>query len=117
MERQLKLETRHKITDTLFQDCARLMVMKGADYSPSGRAFESFEVDGQDKKAVLRIYMLKHQKAIDTYIQNGKVESEDIRYRIMDAINYLAILYAMISEEVCIKGAEMGRQQSALPPS
>lgn len=99
MERPLDQQTRKKITDDFFERCKRVLIDKGRDYSPNNDAFESFKIDGIEKEMVLWVFLNKHLKAIQSYIKRGATESEPVEMRILDAINYLAILFAMLMEQ------------------
>lgn len=78
---------------------------KGEDYTVGSKDvlknFKSVaERTGLDPKQVLGIYMMKHQDAIANYIKsNGQSESEPIKYRIIDNINYLLLLWGLIQDE------------------
>ena len=55
---------------------------------------------GQDPIDIIMVYMLKHQDAIANYAKSGgQSESEPIRQRIIDNINYLVLLGALIEED------------------
>lgn len=87
--------------------CNDLLTKKGADYTQGatgdyGRLknfYASAKRWGVTPRQVLAIYWGKHLAAIETFIQQGQVESEPIRGRIADAINYLVLLDKMIRFE------------------
>lgn len=89
---------------TLLKEAISISDAKGEDYRiGSSDAHENFKaVDkrlGQDAMDVLAVYMLKHQDAITNYIKTkGQSESEPIRQRIIDNINYLVLLGGLIEE-------------------
>ena len=67
-------------------------------------SFVNFKFSGQDVDVdalkVCWIFMNKHYAAITNYIKsNGQSESEPIRERIKDNINYLVLLLALIEEQ------------------
>lgn len=57
------------------------------------------EQTGFDKKMVLWIYFMKHVDGIASYLKGHKSQRENIEGRLTDAVVYLCILWAMISEE------------------
>lgn len=55
---------------------------------------------GLNKYQVWGVYFQKHFDALITYVKsNGQSESEPIKDRISDALNYLELLYAMVVED------------------
>jgi hypothetical protein len=54
---------------------------------------------GIDAKMVLWVYLKKHLDSIANYIKIGRVLSEPIEGRIMDARVYLSLLRCLIEEE------------------
>lgn len=99
---KLELE---KIADNLVGDSMKLMGLKNSDYT-CGKAdedalfnfnFISNTVD-QSPMVVWSIYFLKHVLAVIKYTKSGFVESEGIKGRLMDIINYAILLYALILE-------------------
>lgn len=87
--------------------CNELLTRKGADYTQGAEGdrgrlknfYESSKRLGISPLQVLATYMNKHQMAIETFIQTGRLESEAIEGRIADLINYLLLLYKMIAYE------------------
>jgi hypothetical protein len=57
---------------------------------------------GIEPRRVWSIYWLKHIMAIETWLSSGKLLSESIEGRIVDAINYLLILATMLYDEKLI---------------
>lgn len=86
----------------IFDRCVKLSETKGHDYSGDKDALENFKRNGNrlglSPLKVLAVYMNKHLDAIDTYIREESVKSEPIEGRIEDAITYLTLLAALISE-------------------
>lgn len=76
---------------------------KGVEYAGEDDALLNFKEDGHDlnlpPRQVLAVHLNKHLKAIRYFLRNGKILSEDIHGRIMDARLYLALLDALICEE------------------
>ena len=95
------LERNEKVK-TLFNECLVVLESKGNDYTKKS-ANDNFDIVGEfvgiSKYGVWATYFYKHLSAIMSFIKNGKLESEPIKGRILDAINYLGILYTMIDED------------------
>lgn len=78
---------------------------KGHDYSGDEDVNSNFQKtadrlrDGIDKYDILMVYLDKHLLAINTWIKDREVKSEPITGRIVDAINYLYILWTMMYED------------------
>lgn len=89
--------------ERLLADCREVLARKGADYSGHGDRLANFtncaRAFGVSPRIALGIYLSKHLSAVNAYIKNDKVESEPIRGRIVDAINYLVLLNYMIERE------------------
>ena len=98
----MNVKDRNDRADVLFSDCLSLLDKKGADYAINQGAFENFEMiadaAGITREQVLQVLMTKHLFTIKKVILGGKSTTEPIRQRIIDVINYLAILEAMLSE-------------------
>jgi hypothetical protein len=80
---------------------------KGPDYARQGAQgdddcnnnFKSVaRRTGQTAYGVWAVYWLKHVLAIETWLAAGKLASESIEGRIVDAVNYLLILATMLHE-------------------
>lgn len=84
-------------------ECARVLAVKGRDYTQGDGRLKNFyrnaERLGTTGRQVLAIYLFKHMDAIETFLRRGAVESEPIEGRIVDAINYLLLLYKMVQTE------------------
>lgn len=91
------------IRHLFMEDCLPVLHAKGMDYSAEGDANSTFREIAERVSAkpeqVWYAFFSKHIAAIERYIRDGKVESEPIRGRIVDAINYLAILWSMICSQ------------------
>lgn len=75
---------------------------KGREYTQRDR-LDNFKRIGRelgvDPKVILWVYLKKHLDSITNYIKEGKVYSEPIEGRIMDARVYLSLLRCLIEEE------------------
>ena len=87
----------------LFQKCLDTLESKGRVYSGRVDAFRNFtgiaDELGINRKTVWWVYFRKHIDAIGTYISCDYKDPEPIEGRIVDAINYLILLYGMIEQE------------------
>lgn len=78
---------------------------KGNDYSSDIDTNSNFPTvanrmrEGIDKYDVWQVYFEKHMMAIETWMKDREVKSEPIHMRIVDAINYLIILWSMASDD------------------
>lgn len=93
------------LAEHILQEAKETRTGKGRDYTrDSDDALANFKRCGErigvtPQKALL-IYMSKHSDAIETYIKTGgQSESEPIKTRIIDNINYLLLLWGLIEEE------------------
>ena len=102
---------RQAIIASLFTDCLDECDRKGQDYAVHNgtekeidslsnfKSIASMLGSNITKYTVWYVYFAKHIHAITTFITTGKLESEGIKGRIIDAINYLAILHCMLEED------------------
>ncbi len=62
--------------------------------------FEKLSLDlGISREQVLWVQAMKHRDGIASYIRGVRSQREDVRGRIIDLINYLRLLYAMVEED------------------
>lgn len=83
-------------------ECVAALTSKGVEYAGRKDRLNNFksvsERTGQTPLQVWSIYALKHLDSILSYVREGKVFSESIRSRFMDARNYLDLGLALIEE-------------------
>lgn len=84
----------------LLDECLKLLEAKGKDYQNEDDRFANFRIPGLTTRQTWMVYAHKHYCAIQAFCTKGKVESEPIRERIKDMINYLLLLNFMIEEGV-----------------
>jgi len=94
--------------ENTFEQCEKLLLKKNALYAVPSDVFGNFrksaELQGRTQKQVLLGYMTKHTVSIADMIASNTIGSKEIVYeKIMDNINYLLILKAMIEEEPTIQ--------------
>lgn len=72
-----------------------LVVLKGTDYSPERipmtEAFFAAAELGVDVPHILWVHCRKHMSAIARWMSHGELRSEDIRSRLLDVANYMAL--------------------------
>lgn len=103
----MTIDEANKRSEELFIECKKVLKDKGADYSGDGDVHDNFIRNGQrlglTKYQVWALYFNKHVDAINNSIKRSptypQVESEPLRGRVVDAINYLVRLESMIYEE------------------
>lgn len=82
--------------------CQGINRTKGNDYAGDEDALRNFkEVAARTGMTPLQcwgVYFSKHIMAIETFISDGKVESEPIGGRIDDCITYLHLLHGLLKE-------------------
>ena len=88
----------------LLTECLKIQATKGQDYtSGSGDRLLNFrtaaEAAGISITQAWYVYFFKHLLAVQTYVKRGQVESEPIRGRIADCINYLLLLWLIVREQ------------------
>ena len=102
-------EFRTTIMDPMLNDAKAIIKAKGNDYAEDDDFLANFKTAAEDAGVTVLqawyIYYFKHHCAIRTYVKDGQVESEDIRGRIHDEINYLLLLAGIIAE--CKEPSEM----------
>lgn len=87
----------------MISDAYEVLVGKGKDYAREDNPFHNFETTadftGQTREQVLGGHMYKHVAALYRYIRDGKVDTEGLRGRAIDLINYAIFLVAMAETE------------------
>lgn len=89
--------------DALMDQAHAVLSNKGADYADSADALAGFrriaDDTGLSMRQVWGVFFGKHLSAVQAYVRHGKLESEPLRSRIIDAINYLILLNAIHEED------------------
>ena len=74
----------------------------GKEYAAEDNVFANFERSATDlnleRDEILWVYAMKHRDGIASYLRGHRSQREDVRGRIIDLINYLTLLYAMVEE-------------------
>ena len=114
----MTFEEYKKYWDGLIAEAWGIQITKGVDYAGREDKLANFKkraaASGISPLQVLSIYMGKHLDSIESFIREGKLESEPIRGRIIDAINYLSFIEPLASETTLqpAKGIETGYKNS-----
>lgn len=92
-----------KMREELLKEADHITRTKGKDYTKGNEDiltnFKQGEFLGLSELQVCGIFMKKHTDAVFNYIKTGgQSESEPIRERIKDCINYLLLLNGIIEE-------------------
>lgn len=86
----------------IFSDAIRILADKNADYSSSADRIRNFrktaEKTGVSMEKVWLVYFSKGMDAIERYCRDGELSSEKIRERILDAMNYMALLWLIAND-------------------
>ena len=100
----MKIDEFNEMILVVLDKCRDIMNSKGVAYSGVDDKFGNFnriaDKLGLDRKQVWSVYFNKHIDAIDAFLRKEYKDCEPIQGRIMDAINYLLLLYGMVDEEV-----------------
>jgi hypothetical protein len=86
----------HAFFQSLLDEAEKVMHAKAADYAQEQDAFRNFhtraEQLGLTREQVWAVFAMKHVDALLAYCREGKVESEPLRSRCIDVINYVGFL-------------------------
>jgi len=98
-------KTLEAVIGDLLSEAQEVRTSKGRDYTKGLEdVFTNFKGSsasfGMRPEQILGIFMDKHVSAVYAYIKSGgQSESEPIKMRIIDCINYLCLLHGMILEK------------------
>lgn len=103
----MTIEERAKLAKELFSERLQLQIDKGKSYAGDGDALDNFKrnakLTGMSKFQVWLIYFLKHIDAIINAIKDNpqmpQDQTEGLKGRIVDAENYLDLLYCLLTED------------------
>ena len=95
------------VVDEVVVKCKKVLNKKGKDYSYEDARFSNFiqaaGLQANSPKQALYGMMAKHLVAINDYIDNdamdGEVTKKEWDDKVLDAINYLFLLYGILREE------------------
>jgi hypothetical protein len=88
-----------KSVDELIKDCKKVLAGKGRSYSSRDDELANFKdlakLLGIPPEQVCLVYLTKHIYSIFSIVKGEKYDTEGLRGRIIDAINYLILLNAL----------------------
>ena len=98
----MELDIFLKEHEDLIAESVDLLKAKNKDYSTNGDPLAGFKKIAKDLNIspfqVWAVFASKHWSALTSFAANGKVESEPIKGRILDMINYCALLHLLIKD-------------------
>jgi len=96
----------YELTEQFFNECMEIMKSKGESYSGIEDKLGNFKRVAKNlamrPEQVWFVYFSKHFDALSSYMRGEYSDSEPIKGRIMDMINYLFLLHGLIQEKVII---------------
>ena len=88
-----------KLAQRLNEKERELLIKKGGDYSGETDTLSNFKIIGKllnrTPLEICAVYTMKHILAIMNFVKDGKLRSEPIEGRILDARNYLLLFYVL----------------------
>ena len=91
------------IDTEILPECYKIMGSKGISYSGLEDKLGNFKrlsvLTSSSPEKVLFIYVTKHFDALSSYIRGEYKDSENIKSRILDIINYMFLLAALLKEQ------------------
>lgn len=101
------VEERQGLAKELFKECLTTLEAKGMAYAGGKDVLNNFKRNGEHlgltKYQILSVYKNKHVDTINNAIATNPIspqdETESLYGRIIDNINYLVILAAMLKED------------------
>lgn len=103
----MTINEREEHIEELFMECQGVLRAKGQAYSGNAEANSNLERSAKDadlsKYQILHVFLNKHLACIRNAIRENPHapvdDTEGLRGRIIDTINYLAILSSMLKED------------------
>lgn len=93
--------------EDIFPACEKIMQSKGLSYSGLKDKLGNFkrgsDLSGASIEQVWFVYFTKHFDALSSYIRGEYSDSEPIKGRILDLINYLYLLCGILKEKGKLK--------------
>lgn len=92
-----------RIVKEFIEEVNRVRFQAQQEYAETDNVFQNFEETaerlGISREEVLYVFLDKHLRGVARWIRGVKDQRDAVEGRIIDAINYLIILYAMIRDE------------------
>jgi hypothetical protein len=99
----MKEERFYELAGKMWVECMEIMRSKGQAYSGKEDKLGNFKRVakklGLSPKQVWYVYFAKHLDALSSYLKGEYVDSEPIKGRLQDLINYVLLLWGLIYEE------------------
>lgn len=90
--------------EMLFEMCKGVTETAQVEYASESNVFENFEDGaaalGIPREVELGVLLHKHFRGIFSWIRGNRQQRDTLRGRIIDAINYLVLLDAMVNESM-----------------
>lgn len=104
-EQRLHVERFFKTAHLNFaQNGLQLCILKGSDYRPENIPLTDAFFAAADIHAtvpqILWIHVRKHNAAIANYMQGGLLQTDNIRQRLLDVANYMALIDSYVADPV-----------------
>lgn len=117
----MNIDLRNEVIEDLLKEAASTAYAKGKAYSGEDDSLANFKRNaerlGATKYQILAIYLNKHLDSIMNAIKENPefpVDStEGMRGRIIDAVNYLTILWSLIQEDIWEKEKKQNTVQES----
>lgn len=98
-----KEEFYNLIENEIVPECVKILKTKGEAYTTTDDRLIGFKKNakllGMSPEKQWFSYFVKHFDSITSYVNENYSDSEPIETRIFDMINYLFLLYGLISEK------------------
>jgi hypothetical protein len=95
----MKVTEFNELRDSLIASSEEVAKAKQVDYARDFDALDNFKsiahIVGLEPQQVWAVYFYKHISAVMAWAREGKVESESLRERFVDIINYAVLGYAL----------------------
>ncbi len=106
--------------DELLHRCVEVLKVKGDDYTMGLDRLYNFDKAAAELGAapmqILAVYAHKHWCAFMNYVKTGgQAESEPIRERLVDIVNYMLLAYKMVQRDRNQRERETHSRAAALP--
>lgn len=92
----LNLSSQLRAIEQFYEDAAAVLDGKSRDYAPEGvpllNVVDSCRKWGLQPLQVLGIAYQKQETALSRFVREGVLDSDPVRSRLIDAVNYLALM-------------------------
>jgi len=99
----MKIDDFKKLSEELIAEAQKVSEDKQKDYARDFDALDNFksiaQITGLTPQQVWSVYFYKHISAVMAWAREGKVESESLKSRFIDIINYAKLGYGLEVED------------------